>query len=117
MIVKPVFVEYSLVPVFLSLFTPIEINAITLGWYVFSRGKLDAVVKQHESIHVQQYVETFFIGFVLIYFWDYLKGYIKYRDGKKAYMQIRFEQEAYGNQRVMAYLTTRPAYSWRKYTV
>jgi len=114
---KPVFVENSLVPVFLSLFTPIEINAITLGWFVFSRGKLDAVVRQHESIHVQQYVETYFIGFVILYLWDYLTAYLKYKNGKLAYWHIRFEQEAYDKQRELNYLNTREAYSWLKYKV
>lgn len=115
--IKPTFVENSLVPVILSFFAPIEINAITLGWYVFARGRLTPVVRQHETIHVHQYVETFLIGFPLIYFYDFMKGLIKYRDGKKAYKMIRFEQEAYECQQYAGYLVTRKAYSWIKYSV
>jgi hypothetical protein len=48
---------------------------------------------------------------------DWLKGIIKYGDTRKAYFQIRFEQEAYAKMYEENYLLTRKKYSWRDYKV
>ena len=85
---------------------PIEIEAITLGPIVISRDKIGQVTKNHEAIHFQQYLETLFIGFLLVYLWDWLMGLFKYRDGHKAYVSIRAEQEAYRHQQDLTYLQT-----------
>ena len=115
---KPIFVEHSRIPAILSYFAPIHILAITLFFVVLSREKLDEVTKRHETIHFQQFLETGVVGFIALYFWDYLHGFIKYRDGYKAYMRIRAEQEAYDNDQNADYLATRPRYSWiKKYKV
>ncbi len=115
---KPIFVENSRIPVVLSYFTPIHILAITLFFVVFCREKLDEVMKRHETIHFQQFLETGVVGFVALYFWDYLHGLVKYKNGYEAYMRIRAEQEAYANQLDPDYLATRPRYSWiKKYKV
>ncbi len=115
---KPFFIENSRVPVVLSYFVPIQIWAITLFFLVFCRGKLDEVIKRHETIHFQQFLETGVVGFVALYLWDYLHGFIKYRDGYKAYMRIRAEQEAYDNDQDVDYLANRPRFSWiKKYKV
>ena len=109
---KPIFVENSIVPVILSKIAPIEISAITLGFVVFSRGALTPRTKTHETIHFQQFLETLFIPFVLLYFYDYVKNYIIFRDGKLAYFNIRAEQEAYVNDVNLAYLNQRKRYRW-----
>ena len=109
---KPVFIENSIVPVLLSKFAPIEIGAITLGFIVFARGKMSERTKTHETIHFQQFLETLFIPFVLIYFYDFVKNYIFFRDGKLAYFNIRAEQEAYVNDINAGYLGQRKRYRW-----
>ena len=115
---KPFFIEDSKVPVILSYFAPITIGAITLFFLVFSRGKISEVTKRHETIHFQQFLETGVVGFVALYFWDYLHGLIKYKNGHEAYMRIRAEQEAYDNDHSETYLQARPRFSWiKKYKV
>ena len=61
---KPWFFENSKIPVWLSKITPIEINAITLFFFVFSRGELSDRTKRHETIHFQQFLETAVVGFI-----------------------------------------------------
>ena len=59
----PIFVENSRLPVVLSKLSPINIWAISLGLFVFCRGELSAVTKNHETIHFRQWVELLFVGF------------------------------------------------------
>ena len=112
---KPIFVENSRIPVWLSYLAPINIAAITLFFLVFSREKMSEVVKRHETIHFQQMLETGVVGFLVLYLWDYLHGYIKYRDGAMAYRMIRAEQEAYACQEFENYLDSRKRYQWTRY--
>ena len=115
---KPFFIENSKIPVWLSYLAPINIGAITLFFLVFSRGKMDKRLKRHETIHFQQMLETLVIGFLLLYLWDYVRGYVKYKNGAKAYRRIRAEQEAYNNDGAAGYLQKRKRYQWiRKYKV
>ena len=115
---KPFFIENSKVPVWLSYLAPINIGAITLFFLVFSRGEINKRTQRHETIHFQQMLETLVIGFLLLYLWDYAKGYIIYKDGAKAYRRIRAEQEAYDNDGAAGYLQERKRYQWiRKYKV
>ena len=109
---KPIFVENSKIPKFLSFFAPITIGAITMGFIVFSREEMSERTRRHETIHYQQFVETLFVGFLLIYLWDYLLGFARYKDGAKAYYQIRAEQEAYENDHDEEYLKNRKRYAW-----
>lgn len=109
---KPLFFENSRVPIWLSKLTPIEINAITLFCFVFSRGDISAQTKRHETIHFQQFLETGVVGFIVLYYLDYACRYLKYRDGKKAYRMICFEQEAHDNDHLEDYLLNRKRYAW-----
>lgn len=110
----PLFFEDSAVPVFLSRFAPIKIGAISLGIAVFSRGKMNASTRMHETIHYRQWLELGFIGFLLLYpafwLWNRLKGL----DGATAYFEIPFEKEAYANQDDLGYLTRRKSYAWAR---
>ena len=109
---KPIFWESSRIPIILSRFAPISIKAITLGFLVISKEKMDERTRRHETIHFQQYLETLFIGFVLIYLWDYFLGCYKYGWGKEAYFNIRAEIEAYKNDEDPDYLENRTRYNW-----
>jgi len=114
---KPLFIENSKVPIWLSKFAPIEIGAITAGPVVFSRGKISESTRRHETIHFQQYLETLFIGFLLLYVWYFLGACIKYGFTRKSYLKIKFEQEAHANDKDVHYLNTRKRYCWLKYTI
>lgn len=109
---KPIFIENSSVPRVLSKISPIDIKAIALGIIVFSKEEMDEQTKRHETIHFQQYLETLFIGFLVLYLIDYLRGYVRYKDGSLAYLSIRAEKEAYDNHHDPSYLETRKRYAW-----
>jgi len=109
---KPIFIENSRVPVWLTHFAPIDIGAITIFFLVFSRGSMSEETKRHETIHFQQILETLVIPFIILYYWDYLRGYIKYKDGKLAYFSIRAEQEAHHKAVVPTYSSTRKRWRW-----
>lgn len=109
---QPIFVERSFIPKLLSFFAPIEIGAITLGFIVFSRGDMSETTRRHETIHFQQYLETLFLGFLILYFYDYCKSRIKGINGKESYRSIRAEREAYENQDNPNYLLERRRWKW-----
>ena len=113
---RPLFIENSKIPVWLSYVAPIEIGAITLGPVVISRDEMSETTKRHETIHFQQFLELAFIGFIILYFgwwaWNRLKG----QDGSTAYFNIPFEAEAYANHSDEDYLKNRKRFAWRHYT-
>jgi hypothetical protein len=117
MLKKPIFIENSKVPVVLSYLAPIEINAITLGFVVFARGELSEVTRRHETIHYRQYLELWFIGFIVIYIYDFLYAAIIKRKGfsREAYLSIRFEQEAWDCDEYINYLEIRSRFAWKLY--
>tara|TARA_A100000164_G_scaffold362913_1_gene379388 strand:- start:514 stop:858 length:345 start_codon:yes stop_codon:yes gene_type:complete len=95
----------------------IDVVAITLFPFVITREEMSDDVLQHETIHIYQQKELFVLFFYLLYMCDWLKGIIKYGNTRKAYFQIRFEQEAYAKMYEENYLLTRKKYSWRDYKV
>ena len=110
---KPIYIENSRILGWLSYLAPISIQAITLGVIVISRDEMSEVTKNHETIHFQQYLETLFLGFLILYFWDWFIGLVKYKDGQKAYLSIRAEQDAHKNQENLEYLPTdRKRWCW-----
>ena len=113
----PIFIENSKIPKILSKIAPINIGAITLGPIVLGKGKLSERTRRHEHIHYLQYKETLFVGFLIIYFYDYFKAFRKYGRGRESYKAIRFEQEAHGNDKDKEYLDKRKGYAWRRYKI
>tara|TARA_B100000035_G_C20987786_1_gene548667 strand:+ start:499 stop:897 length:399 start_codon:yes stop_codon:yes gene_type:complete len=113
----PKFYENSKIPVILSKFAPIDIWAITLGPWIFCRGTLEEKTKRHETIHYLQYKELFFIGFLIIYLFDYIWSSIICRKGfsRESYLSIRFEQEAWNCDDLEDYIDNRKPYAWLQY--
>ena len=64
----------------------------------------------HESIHFQQAIELGVLPFYIIYVLEWLFKLPFY--GAKAYENISFEREAYGNDHKMTYLKNRKRYNW-----
>jgi len=110
---KPFFFENSKLPKVLSYFAPIEISAISLFGFVFSKAEMSEVTKRHETIHFQQQIETGMIGFLVVYLWDYAKNRLIHKmDGPTAYLSLRAEKEAYFWHEDETYLENRKRWAW-----
>ena len=112
---KPKFINNSKIPVWLSKLSPIDIWAISFGFWVWCRGEISKTTKRHETTHFQQQLELLFVFQWILYGLFWVVGFIKYRNGKKAYYQNLFEQEAYDNENDVDYLSNRKRYSWWRY--
>ena len=75
------------------------------------------ITKRHETIHYLQYKELWFIGFLLVYLFDYLWAAVLSRKGfsRESYLSIRFEQEAWNCDEFEDYIEKREKIAWRKY--
>lgn len=91
---------------------------ITLYPFVLVRERYmlrDKALINHESIHIEQQKELLVIFFFLWYGLNYLWNLAKYRNHNKAYRNIIFEREAYGNERNLNYLKSRKVWAFWKY--
>ena len=88
------------------------VNGMTVGPFIFLKKDTDKITINHELIHYQQGLETFFIGFCIIYIYDYIKALIEGKKSYDAYMSIRAEKEAYDNENNIKYLSQRKRYKW-----
>lgn len=66
---------------------------------------------RHEKIHFRQQLELLIIPFYLIYCFEYLYYYLKWKDKNNAYHSISFEKEAYKNEDNIHYLKNRPLFA------
>ena len=89
-----------------------DTNAITIGPFVFYKPNVEEHTRNHELIHHQQNIETLYIGMLVIYAYDYIKGRLKGQDSYDAYMSTRAEIEAYKNENNPHYLSKRKRYQW-----
>lgn len=107
-------IENDLVPDICSAISGMSISAVTVFLWVFVKPiyMADKGLITHESIHIEQYKETFFLGFFLIYAYDFIRGIFRKESWAEAYMNTRFEKEAYENQYNEEYLITRKKYCW-----
>ena len=114
---KPLFFENSKIPVWLSKIAPINIFALSFSFFVWCRAEMPERTKRHETIHYQQQLEMLMFFQWIMYGVFWLWGFVKYRDGKKAYYQCPFEQEAYANDTDVNYLENRKRFAWLQYRV
>tara|TARA_X000000950_G_scaffold211112_1_gene253899 strand:- start:612 stop:1016 length:405 start_codon:yes stop_codon:yes gene_type:complete len=114
---EPIFIENSKVPVVLSKVAPLKIEALSFGWWVWSRREIGTVTRRHETIHFQQQLELLFLFQWILYVLFWVIGLFVYKfDGNKAYRENPFEREAYANDRKTKYLSeTRKRYAWINY--
>ena len=89
---KPIIIKNSRLPKLLSWF--MDVGGITLFPFIFIKGEGKERLIRHESIHIAQYAETLVLGFLIIYLWDFIYGFVKYKNYDDAYRSIRFEREA-----------------------
>ena len=109
---KPIFIEKSKIPKLLSYLSPINIYAIALFPFVFCRDIITERVRNHETIHFQQQIETLVLPFYIIYLYDWLKSKIRGLSGIEAYYAIRAEKEAHLNEHNFKYLKERKRWHW-----
>jgi hypothetical protein len=94
------------------------VNAMALFPFILIKDKRmanDAVLINHERIHLRQQAELMVIPFYVLYLLIYLFNLLIYRNHHKAYMQIVFEREAYANEADSYYLKRRKWQGWRSY--
>ncbi|MBL0235498.1 MAG: hypothetical protein IPQ02_02475 [Saprospiraceae bacterium] len=102
-------------PFFLRIFTNNFATAISIWPFIFLKHKYqknDAILINHEKIHLQQQAELlilpFYIWYLLEYLFYRLKGYKKHA----AYHSISFEREAYEHDSDLSYLNSRKKYAF-----
>ena len=112
---KPIIIEDSRLPAWLSNVAPINIWAISFAFFVFCRGKLNEATKRHEIVHFQQQLELLFVGQWILYGLFYFYQLAKLRNKKEAYRQNPFEREANDSEYIVDYLEHRKRFAWVKY--
>ncbi|GAA3781638.1 hypothetical protein GCM10022271_12420 [Corallibacter vietnamensis] len=91
---------------------------ITIYPFVFLKYKAlkkDAVLLNHEKIHLKQQLELLIIPFYLLYLIEFFVRLVQYKNMYAAYKNISFEREAYVNEKDLDYLKTRPFYTFVSY--
>jgi hypothetical protein len=89
--------------------------AMSLFGFIWTRkAALDPITLNHERIHLKQEKELLYIGFWILYPLEFIYWFILLRDGNKAYRSVRFELEAYANEKDLEYLVNRKPYSWKR---
>mgnify|MGYP005817880981 FL=1 len=113
--IKPIIIENSRLPVWLSKLAPIEIYAFSAGPFIVCRGELSESTKQHETIHFHQQLELLFVFQWLLYALFYVIGRFTTGSWKMAYYHNPFEMEAYAHAEEEGYLKKRRFWAWTKY--
>ena len=114
---KAIIVKNSTLVKILSYFRP-ALGGITLFPFILLKGDgSDTRLINHEAIHIAQYKELFVIGFLFLYLWDFVHGFIKYRSYDDAYRSIRCEREAYSFDADPHYLEYRESHAWKQFKV
>ena len=112
---KPIFIENSKLPYWLSKIAPIDVWAFSAGPFVVCRGKLSEKTITHETIHFLQQLEMLFVLQWILYGLFYVIGRFTKGSWKAAYYGNPFEVEAYANDLDPDYLEERKFWAWVKH--
>ena len=102
----------------LKYLTPKGFRGITLFPFILlvdKKDREDAVMMNHEKIHIRQQLEMLVIPFFIWYGVEYLFRWIRCKDKHLAYRNISFEREAYANEKDLHYLKQRSFWRFLKY--
>lgn len=91
---------------------------ITLFPFVFIKyAKLreNAVLLNHERIHLRQQLELLILPFFVWYGIEFFMRYMRYRNWRMAYRTISFEKEAYARETDLDYLKKRRFWQFLKF--
>jgi hypothetical protein len=73
-------------------------EGLTFLWFIFichSEKNCSEWLLKHEQLHVKQQKDWWYIPYMFVYMWDYIVGRCKGMSHREAYLNIRFEKEAY----------------------
>lgn len=93
----------------------LNVNAMAIYPVVLIKDhnrKRDAVLINHEKIHLKQQLELLILPFYLIYLINYVINLVKFKNHDQAYRNIVFEKEAYQREKDLDYLVHRKLWSW-----
>lgn len=99
-------------------FTPKGFRGLTLFPFVFLKDENDkqnAVLMNHERIHIQQQLELLILPFFVMYGFEFLIRLMQHKNVNRAYKSISFEREAYTNEKDLHYLKQRSFGTWFSY--
>lgn len=90
-------------------------NGITVFPFIFIQKNLRDTTEvntiiNHETIHIQQQLETLIIPFYIHYILNFLFNILTKKS--EPYRNLQAEKEAYKNEKNLDYLKTRKRYSW-----
>ncbi|WP_425234510.1 hypothetical protein [Ulvibacterium sp.] len=77
--------------------------------------KKDAVLINHEKIHLRQQLELLILPFYILYILEWLLRTVLYLNTYRAYQNMSFEREAYYNEKDLNYLDRRRPFSFMNY--
>ena len=77
--------------------------------------KQNAVMINHEKIHIRQQIELLVLPFFIWYGIEFLIRWLIYKDKNAAYRNISFEREAYVNEKDLNYLKQRSFWRFLNY--
>ena len=81
----------------------------------YSALKGNAVLINHEKIHLRQQMELLIIPFFIIYTFEFLFRLVQNKNWNLAYRNISFEREAYAKEKDLNYLKSRSFWTFFKY--
>jgi len=94
-------------------------RAINIFGVVFTRDLGNFLSKKshvrHEYTHTLQYKELWYIGFLPVYLYYWVKNLLKGMSLHKAYRNIPLEIEAYLTENTEWYNDHREKFAWKKY--
>jgi len=94
----------------LKYLTPKGFRGITLFPFIVlvnKKDREDAVMINHEKIHIRQQLEMLVLPFFIWYGIEFLVRWFQYKDKHVAYRNISFERESYSNEKDLDYLKKR----------
>jgi hypothetical protein len=102
-----------------STFLPFKgFTAINLFGIIVVRKEYLPLTKRiinHEAIHTHQIKELLFVGFYVWYLTEWIVRLIYYRNFKKAYRAVCFEQEAFSHDIDLDYLHNRERFAFLRF--
>lgn len=102
----------------LKYLTPKGFRGITIFPFIVlvdKKDREDAVMLNHEKVHIRQQLEMLIIPFFVWYGAEYLYRWIQCKDKHIAYRNISLEREAYANEENLMYLKSRSFWRFLKY--
>src|SRR5690606_40789800 len=98
---------------------PRGFTGIALFPFVFLKYanlKEDALLVNHERIHLRQQLELLILPFFVFYVIEFLFRLMQYRSLYLAYKNISFEREAYRNEKDLNYIKSRSFWRSEEHT-